>query len=169
MKTTVVPAQITTVEDKIAGSLNFQQIMLLVMSLIIGTAIYALTPPRLHISVIKAVLVLLQFAFLGSLAIRVSGKILAEWLTIYLRYLLRPRVYTFQKSDLTSRDVILPTFERAKRVKTKTAKVSKTATKTNDQHLPETDYLNNPIFNPNLSSSVKPGKKGGLDVVLREL
>lgn len=167
MKTTVVPAQITTVEDKIAGSLTFQQIILLVMSLIIGTAIYLLVPPKLHVSAIKAALMLIQFALLGILAIRISGKILAEWLVVYLRYSLRPRVYIFKKSDLAQREVILPIFERAKK---ESAITIKSAAKQKKRQLPESNLdLKNWLSKPDSSLSVKPAKKGGLDVVFQKL
>ena len=33
MKTTVVPAQVTTVEDKIAGNLSFVQIIILIITI----------------------------------------------------------------------------------------------------------------------------------------
>jgi hypothetical protein len=37
MKTTIIPAQITTVEDKIAGNLSFAQILLFLAALFLGT------------------------------------------------------------------------------------------------------------------------------------
>lgn len=167
MKTTVVPAQITTVEDRIAGNLTFMQIILLVFSLIIGTAFYALISPKLHISVLKAVLIVFQFAILGSLSIRWGGKILAEWLIIYLRYSLRPRVYTFSKSDLSGRDVILPEFKRTQ--KKYSPESVKTVNKEKHSSINENIATDSLLDNPNMTMSVKPGKKGGLDVVLREL
>jgi hypothetical protein len=37
MRTRVIPAQITTVEDRIAGNLNLTQILLLMIPVILGT------------------------------------------------------------------------------------------------------------------------------------
>jgi hypothetical protein len=39
MRTTVIPAQITTVEDRIAANLNLTQIILLLASLFVATFI----------------------------------------------------------------------------------------------------------------------------------
>ena len=53
MRTTVIPAQITTVEDRIGANLNLTQIVLLLASLFIATFIYATFPPKLVISFFK--------------------------------------------------------------------------------------------------------------------
>lgn len=103
MKTTVVPAQITTVEDRIAGNLTFTQLIMLVIPLITSAAIYVLIPAANHFSLIKGILMGLQFAVFGTLAIRVRGKILIDWLVILLRFRMRPRIYLFTKNDLTAR------------------------------------------------------------------
>lgn len=157
MKSTVVPAQITTVEDKIAGSLTFAQILLLVFSLIIGTAFYGLIPPKLHLSTLKMILMILQFAVFGLLALRYKGRILAEWLIVYLRYRARPRIYIFTKNDSYGREPMVNLaldITETERVK---AKARKKSTR---------DSANSyPIFeNPGKIISIKPSKKGGLDV-----
>ncbi|MDD3938890.1 MAG: PrgI family protein [Bacilli bacterium] len=161
MKSTVVPAQITTVEDKIAGSLTFMQIILLVFSLIIGTAFYGLIPPKLHLSTIKIVLMIGQFVIFGLLALRYHGRILADWLVIYLRYKLRPRIYIYTKNDSLSREPlanVLPALEVKPQVKAAAKKKSK-------KNIIE-EY---PVFeNSGSIVSIKPSKKGGLDVVYRE-
>jgi hypothetical protein len=157
MKSVVVPAQITTVEDKIVGSLSFSQIILLVFSLIVGTAFYGLIAPKLHLSTFKAILMILQFMFFGGLALRYQGRILADWLILYLRFKSRPRVYTFTKNDLPSRmqpEAIKELVEKPVRhvvQKTKKIKNKKTAP--------------TPLIeNAGSIISIKPSKKGGLDV-----
>ncbi|HSX35950.1 MAG TPA: PrgI family protein [Patescibacteria group bacterium] len=104
MKTTTVPAQITTVEDKIAGNLSLSQLLLLAAPAFIGTAIYIILPPTLNISPYKIVCMLVLVAIFGSLAIRVKGKILLLWGIIIVRYNLRPRYYVFNKNDMHLRD-----------------------------------------------------------------
>lgn len=99
MKTVVVPAQITTVEDKIAGNLTLPQIVLLVFSLVVGAGIYAAIFPKLHFNAVKIVLIGMEFSFFGGLALRYNGKILGEWLVIYLRFRSRPRRYIYTKND----------------------------------------------------------------------
>ncbi len=160
MKQTVVPAQITTVEDKIAGSLSFVQIILLVFSLIIGTAFYGLIPPKLHISTIKIVLVLIQFAVFGTLALRYRGRILADWLVIYLRWKARPRVYIFDKNDSISRETLLqPEIAETETVRRMAKK--RVIKRAEASEMPQ-------FANSESLISVKPSKKGGLDVVYRE-
>ena len=157
MKSTVVPAQITTVEDKIAGSLSFSQIMLLVFSLIIGTTLYGLISPRLHLSTLKVILIMGQFLGFGTLALRYRGRILAEWLALYLKFQTRPRIYIFSKNDLYGRDIYQkkeleeePVAKPVKMLK----KVAKAAS---------------PIISSTASVvSVKPSKKGGFDVEYME-
>lgn len=160
MKQTVVPAQITTVEDKIAGSLSFVQIILLVFSLIIGTALYGLIPPKLHISTIKIVLVLIEFSIFGILALRYKGRILADWLVIYLRWKARPRVYIFDKNDSLSREALQ---------KPETAETESVRHTTKKRSTKRAEVSEMPQFaNSESLISVKPSKKGGLDVVYRE-
>lgn len=162
MKTTVVPAQITTVEDKIAGSLNFIQIMLLIASLIIGAAIYGVVPPRIHLTTIKLILIAFEFSVLGGMAIRIKGKILAEWLIVILRFRLRPRIYVFTKNDLFARNIIaIGREEKTERSMTKSYETTNDKKKEigNDRYFDDSD----------ISITVRPSKKGGLDVSLREI
>lgn len=162
MKTTVVPAQITTVEDKIAGSLNFVQIMLLVFSLIIGAAIYGIIPPRIHLTTLKLVLIALEFSALGGMAIRIKGKILAEWLIIILRFRLRPRIYVYTKNDLFARNSVTAD----KKTETKESMIkSHENNKAEKTEGVESEYFDD----SDISITVRPGKKGGLDVSLREI
>jgi hypothetical protein len=161
MKSTVVPAQITTVEDKIAGSLNFIQIILLVFSLIIGTAFYGLIPPKLHLSSLKIVLMIAEFAVFGLLALRYKGRILADWLVIYLRYKARPRIYIFTKNDPLSREQ-LADIKITSDEKTPSAATAKRKTKKNK-------LIARPIIaSSGLIVSIKPSKKGGFDVEYQE-
>lgn len=161
MKSTVVPAQITTVEDKIAGSLNFIQIILLVFSLIIGTAFYGLIPPKLHLSSLKIVLMIGEFAIFGLLALRYKGRILADWLVIYLRFKARPRIYIFTKNDPLSReqfaDIKIMQKEKTPLVATVKKRIKKNK------------LIDHPIFeNSGSIISIKPSKKGGFDVEYQE-
>ncbi len=161
MKSTVVPAQITTVEDKIAGSLNFIQIILLVFSLIIGTAFYGLIPPKLHLSSLKIVLMIGEFAIFGLLALRYKGRILADWLVIYLRYKARPRIYIFTKNDPQSREQFAD-IKIMQKEKTPLAATVKKRIKKNK-------LIDHPIFeNSGSIISIKPSKKGGFDVEYQE-
>lgn len=104
MRTTIVPAQITTVEDKIAGSLNLTQIFLLMTPVFFGSIIYFAFPPRLHSAVYKLLLIAFIVLFCCVLAIRLKGKVLIEWFVILLRYSNRPRYFISNKNDAYQRE-----------------------------------------------------------------
>jgi hypothetical protein len=164
MRTTTVPAQITTVEDRIAGSLTFTQIVLLIVPLFIGTAIYILIPVKMHIGIVKGIIIGLQFMIFGGLAIRFRGRILADWLVIYLKFRMRPRQYVFTKRDLTARDILDEATKKEKVIKKAVGKLNKARhTLTFSEHL----KINKFFENPKLSVSLKLAKKGGLDVSLK--
>ena len=46
MRSTVIPAQITTVEDKIAGNFNLVQILLMMAPVLIATLLYTIIPTQ---------------------------------------------------------------------------------------------------------------------------
>ncbi len=125
MRTTVIPAQITTVEDRIAANLNLTQIVLLLASLFIATFIYAAFPPKLGFSMYKIPLFILAFLTCGILALRIKGKVVLNWLFILSAYYLRPKYYVFNKNDLATRKdefvikAVKPKTVRAKIVKEK--------------------------------------------------
>src|SRR4051812_20680939 len=100
MKVTVVPAQITTVEDRIAGNLTFAQVLLLVAAMLVAGALYVLFPERLHLTGIKLVLIAGEILILSILALRVGGRLVAEWLALIVSFRVRPRVYVFTRNDL---------------------------------------------------------------------
>ncbi len=99
MKTTIVPAQVTTVEDKIAGNLGFTQLLLLVTPVFLSGALFGFFPPFLKVAPYKLVLGGLLALVCITLAIRIKGKILLSWISIISRYNVRPRFYLFDKND----------------------------------------------------------------------
>lgn len=114
MRTTVIPAQITTVEDKIAGNLNLAQILLLLGSLFIAVFIYAVLPAKLQFSLYKLPLIILGFITCATLALRIKGRIVLNWLFILAGYYLRPGYYVANKNDIYLRDVILTPVAKRK-------------------------------------------------------
>lgn len=126
MRTTVIPAQITTVEDKIAGNLNLTQIVLLLVSLFMATFIYATFPEKLHFSMYKIVLIVIQFFVFITLSLRVKGKIILNWVFILSSYYFRPGYYIYSKNDTYLRD-IMPIIEVKKKkvVRENTAKAKR--------------------------------------------
>lgn len=104
MKVTVVPAQVTTVEDRVAGNLSFSQLILFAIPVFGGSLLYAILPPFMGAGLYKIVFIAI-FAFICTvLAIRIKGKIILLWLITLLRYRLRPRRYVFNKNTSVSRE-----------------------------------------------------------------
>lgn len=108
MRTTIIPAQITTVEDKVAGSLNMTQILILMAPILWTAIIYILLLPSMKLTSLKLVLIIISTATSGILALRIKDKIVAEWLGVLLKYCLRPKYYLFNKNDLTNRSLDIP-------------------------------------------------------------
>jgi hypothetical protein len=106
MKRSIVPAQITTVEDHIFGGLSPHQLVLVLSPLCIGFLAYAVLPPNLHLSLYKIILVVVLEALGAALSVRVKDKILLLWIVIILRYNLRPRYYVYNKNDAYLRDMV---------------------------------------------------------------
>lgn len=159
MRTTIIPAQITTVEDKIAGSLNFAQILLLMTPVLWGTLVYAVFSPSMKLAPYKFSLVLIVSAFSLVLALRVKDKIIAEWIGVLLRYKLRPKFYIFNKNDLTERTLDLP-FEPSSHHKKVTVKaVTKQA---KELSVKELIKLEQAMTSKNLAVSFRYGRKGAL-------
>lgn len=104
MKITVVPAQVTTVEDRVAGNLSFSQLILFAIPVFGGSLLYAILPPFMEASMYKIIFVATFALVCAILATRIKGKIVLLWLVTLLRYQLRPRRYVFDKNTSTSRE-----------------------------------------------------------------
>jgi hypothetical protein len=99
MRSTIVPAQITTVEDTVAGNLSVVQLILLCAPLFAGGAIFVLLPPFFIGSAYKITLVAVIAAIFWVMAIRIKDRLVLEWTITIGRYNLRPRRYLFNKND----------------------------------------------------------------------
>ena len=126
MRTTIIPAQITTVEDKIAGSLNMTQILLLITPILVDALIYVALYPQNKINFYKSILMLIITAFLFLLALRIKGKIVLIWLTVLIIYQLRPKYYLFNKNSLYQRETDFVVNESIKNKLIKKEKIIKT-------------------------------------------
>jgi len=104
MKQTVVPAQVTTVEDRIVGNLGITQMVLLALPVLAAGLVFTVLPPALHIAIYKLAF-LIPFAVLcATLAIRVKGKLILFWIIVRVRFNLRPQYYVFNKNSLANRE-----------------------------------------------------------------
>lgn len=167
MKTTIVPAQITTVEDKIAGNLTLQQMILLTMPVFIDFALYAVLPHPLKLNAYKLGFMAVVSIVCGLLAIRVRGKILFSWAITVVHYNTRPRYYVFNKNDGYLRSGELPTMAKAKVHDTEEGELVVTP------HMPtlspeEVMKLEEILAHPAANLSFKL-QKGGLHVSITEV
>ena len=168
MKMTVVPAQVTTVEDRIIGNLGFSQILLLIVPVFAAAGIFVLLPPFMGGALYKYVIMGAVALLFGLLSIRIKGKILASWLVTVLRYNLRPKYYLFNKNVTTGRDeyhgkAVAP---EAKEV-TEKKPVKKTSL--NQLDIPTTARILATIENPATNFRLETGKKGNLHVRFTEI
>ena len=108
MRTTIIPAQITTVEDKIAGSLNMTQILILMFPVLWTALIYILFAPAMKLVPYKLGLIGVVIIVCLILVIRIKDKIVAEWLGVVLRYQFRPKYWLYNKNDTTNRIIDIP-------------------------------------------------------------
>ena len=128
MRTTIIPAQITTVEDKIAGSLNMTQILILMFPVLWTAIIYILFAPIMKLVVYKLGLIGIVTLICLVLVIRIKDKIVAEWLGVVLRYHFRPRFWLYNKNDASNRIIDIPEIPDIAVIKRKSTKKA-----TNDQ------------------------------------
>jgi hypothetical protein len=166
MRTTIVPAQITTVEDRIAGSLTLSQILLMLTPIIIGSIIYLTFPPQLHFAIYKLPLMAFVMLLFSGLAIRIKGKIILQWFVILLRFNNRPRYFIANKNDTYQREQIYSMPEKKQIIK-KIATQRKSQEKEQKVTLSDVVKLEYIVTSPNMS--FKFAKKGGIDVSLSEV
>ena len=167
MKATVVPAQVTTVEDRIMGTLSFSQLMLLIIPVFIGGGLYLLAPPLFGSDIYKYVIISIIALICIILAIRIKGKILAYWIVIILRYNLRPKYYLFNKNTMVLRDDYTMAVPEAK------AQVEPVSLKERAK-LPRLEFhemteLMAKLEHPAAKLHFETTKKGGLYVRLTEI
>ena len=130
MRTTIIPAQITTVEDKIAGSLNMTQILILMFPVLWTALIYILFAPAMKLVPYKLGLIGVVIMACLILVIRIKDKIVAEWLGVVLRYQFRPKYWLYNKNDTANRIIDIPDIPDIAISKRKTTKKASSDQKT---------------------------------------
>lgn len=167
MKVTVVPAQVTTVEDKVAGSLSFSQLILFAVPVFGGSLLYAVLPPSMGIAIYKIAILGVLTIVSCILAIRIKGRIVLLWLLILLRYGTRPKYYLFNKNTTIQRE----TYSEVKVVETATSEIIEVASPTllPKLGLLETTELYALLDNPDSQLRFETTKKGGINVRLTEI
>lgn len=167
MRSQVIPAQITTVEDKIAGDFSLTQIMLLLLPVLLTSAIYALLPPNMTLVMYKLVLASVLAILCITLAVRVKGRLVASWLLVFARYNLRPKFYIYNKNTTLYREVIQP--EVLVSAVKETARQKKQVGQINAPNIRDILQLNHILDTTDFNFIYKTGKKGGLNVAFEKI
>ncbi len=168
MRSQVIPAQITTVEDKIAGNLNLTQIMLLLFPAFWATTVFTLFSPGLHLTLYKLPLILVVLITCLVLALRIKGKVVLSWAITILRYNMRPKYYVFNKNETYLRTLDLPVFEKKQKVKPVKSNVKEQILVKAPISIGNLITFDNLLSNPKYSFSFKQTRKGGLDVAFKQ-
>lgn len=166
MKSQVIPAQITTVEDRIAGSLSLTQIMLLLSPVFFASIVFALFPPNMHLVLYK-IGIILSFALVAvTLSLRIKEKLVIHWIGILLRYNLRAKFYVFNKNDHFMRRNEVIQINPAK----KTPKaVRKSVNRLLISDITGLVKLEEILGSGHSHISFKPDRKGGIYVALEKV
>lgn len=165
MKTTIVPAQITTVEDKVAGNLSFTQLILLIIPVFICGAIFTFIPPMLDFTLLKAVAVGSIAMLFVILAVRLKGRLILEWIVVRTRYNHRPRYYVFNKNDPSGRSAKQPVAEPEPAEKPTRKPDFEPAVSIDDEQLARYEAAER---DPNTNIRFETTRKGGLRVSIRK-
>lgn len=169
MRSTVVPAQITTIEDKIAGNLNFTQVFLLVIPVFCAIVLYALFLPIMGLAWYKIWFALAITLVSVGLAVRIKEKLVLDWLIVIFRFIARPSNYIINKNDLSTHDVVLPSSNEDISKKVLQEKVVPVKTASPEPTVGDLAQLEQLISTNKLKLQFKSSKKGGLRVAFTQV
>lgn len=167
MKSTVVPAQVTTIEDKIVGNLTFNQMLLVTAPVFVCGVIFAFLPPFMSLSNYKLLFAVSVAVICLILALRIRGRIVMSWIMMLGKYNLRPRYYIFNKNSLYLRHAVAkhkqstPQQSTAKPLIVKSSKLKLPMRKL--------VWAEGIATNPSAQLEFKTTKKGDLRVYIQEI
>lgn len=166
MKTLIVPAQITSVEDKIAGNLSFTQLLLMIVPVFISAGLFVFLPPFTQFRVYKLAIASVIAIISIALSIRIKSRLILEWLPVLGRYNLRPRYYVFNKNHTQGRDITVAA--KKKEIVDQKKQLAKPI-KHLSFHPKEVYAFESAIVHPGADLHFKRNKKGGLDVRIKQV
>jgi hypothetical protein len=168
MRQTVVPAQITSVEDKITGNLTIKQLILLTSPIFIDLILYIVFPPFTRINLFKLIIAALIDILFWISAIRFKGKMLIVWWIIIAKYNSRPAHYIFNKNTTHTRNFYMPDRNNQQQREEPSIKI---ATKKSPRNISVEEAINigNLIKDTNLRLSFISSKKAGLNVHITQI
>jgi len=95
MKTNIVPAQITSLEDIIAANLNLTQVVLLIIPIFVSALVFLGLPPFMHIRLYKIIVLLVLSLPPLVLAVRINGVVALRWVVLIADFYFRPGRYLY--------------------------------------------------------------------------
>jgi hypothetical protein len=167
MKATIVPAEVTSVEDKITANLSMSQLILFAMPMFMGALMYWILPPSMDFSLYKLVVIGLITVISFILAIRINGKIVFLWLITISRYNRRPKLYLFDKRSVYAREDY-PEVKQEVRHKVATMKQSDFNVQPK-LSIRESDFVYSTLNDPIKRLNFETNKKGELNVRITEV
>jgi len=96
MKTNIVPAQITSLEDIIAANLNLTQVVLLIIPIFVSALVFLGLPPFMHIRLYKIIVLLVLGLPPLVLAVRINGVVSLRWVVLIADFYFRPGRFSIQ-------------------------------------------------------------------------
>lgn len=166
MRSTVVPAQVTTVEDRVAGNLGLSQLILFAIPIFGGSLLFAALPPSMGVATYKLIVIVLATTICSIMAIRIKGKLLLFWMIIILRYNLRPKYYLFNKNTSAFREDYPELKAENKTVETIAVKEMISLPRL---AVPELVMVHASLDDPTRNIQFETNKKGGLYVRYTEI
>lgn len=167
MKATIVPAEVTSVEDKITANLSMSQLILFAMPMFMGALMYWILPPSMDYSPYKLVVIGLITVISFILAIRINGKIVLLWIITISRYNRRPKLYLFDKRSVYAREDY-PEVKQEVRHKVATKKQSDFSVQPK-LSIRESDFVYSTLNDPIKRLNFETNKKGELNVRITEV
>jgi hypothetical protein len=168
MRTTIIPAQITTVEDKIVGNLNLTQIFILMVPVFWTTILFAFVPPVMKLVGYKIGLILAVIVMCLILALRIKGRVVFNWLILLLKFKIKPAYFIFNKNDNYLREMEMPIIKKKQKTK---VLISLKVLNKNQNKLTESESIKlfQAINQEENSLSFKLSNKGGLNVAFEQI
>lgn len=166
MRISVVPAQITSVEDKIVADVSIQQAILLGSPILFGFIITSVFPPSGEFVTYKIAAVLVLFFMFSPLAIRIDDRIIIQWLKIILIYCIRPHHYIHNKNSIYLRNIESMRTNFSKETITKNKKTTPLSS-----NISQKEFVRLQHFTTDTKTVMKfeVGKKGKLNVRITEV
>ena len=169
MRSTVIPAQITTVEDKIAGNLNAVQVLLLMSPIFFGIGMYLVFPPFMNFSWYKIAAICVVSVICTVPALRIKDKLVLDWLIVYMHFILRPAYYVFNKNNSFGRDIYSLNLNLDKNKIVKETHKSTTAPIKTTLSVGDEARFEQLFTADKLSLKIMPLKKGGVHVAVEKI